>query len=146
MKLSKVVAAYAALLPLCEREWDYQTAYQLLALRRALTPHAAFFAEREAALAAAFGKKDSDGKVRCDNVGRFSLDESASPEEYRARYLALASVEITPDWQPVTVCAEGKITPVTIDALTDFVTFTEGEEESCCHPCATATASDEPCR
>lgn len=128
MKLSKMMAAYAALSRLCEREWDYQTACDLLTLRRALAPHAAFFAEREAALAEKYGKKESDGKVHCDSTGRFALADDADPQAYREQYLSLASVEITPDWQEVTVRAEGKISPLTIEALTDFVTFVGGDE------------------
>lgn len=127
MELIKCAAAYMAVNQLCEKEWDYQSAYTLLALKRALQEHASFFTSKEMELAQSCGEKDEAGQLRMRENGSFPFASPEKAEEYQRRRAELAMVQVDPDWQEKTLPAPDQIAPAQLEALEGLVAF-EGAE------------------
>ena len=125
MYLIQCVNAYAALLPLSEREWDYKTAYALVMLKRKLQPHIDFYTSKELELVEKYGKRDVAGKVIIDNA-KFTFKDAISAQEYDNARRELGMLSVSEEFAAVTVAMPASIKPVHLEALEGFILFEEG--------------------
>lgn len=125
--LIQCVNAYAALLPLMDREWDYKTAHGLMMLKRKLQLHASFFSQEEMKLAQEFAEKDENGQIRWKGAGRFAFQDPSRAKEYDSRRTELGAVEIQEQWEPLRIPVPEAIKPAQLEALEGFIEFYEEE-------------------
>lgn len=126
MLLIQCVTAYAALVPMAEKEWDYKTAHGLLTLKRRLQGHVEFFTKEEMKLVEEYGEKDKEGKILWTEGGGFRFRDPGKAEEYAAKRRELGAVEIQESWKPIRLPIPDRIKPVQIEALEGFVIWEEG--------------------
>ena len=126
MYLKQCVDAYAAVLAMMEKEWDYATAHALVTLKRKLQPQADFFTKEELKLAKEYAKLDKKGNIIFTERGTFPFREPGKAEEYAERRTELGMVEVQEEYKPLRVPMPERITPAQLEALGDFLKF--GEE------------------
>ena len=127
MYLKQCADAYAAVLELEKREWDYKTAHALVTLKRRLQPQADFFARGEMKLAREYARLDGKGNVILTERGTFLFREPGMAQEYARRRTELGLVEVQEDYEPLRAPVPGSITPAQLEALEGFLEF-EGPE------------------
>lgn len=93
--LIECVNAHLALSALMDKEFDYQTAYALLGLRRALSEHVAFFREAERALVEEYAARGETGEILWESEGKFIFREPSKYEEFRKKHKELGMVEVS---------------------------------------------------
>lgn len=119
MKLMDCVNAYRAVKGLSRKDVDFNTAFSLVKLERALKPHFTFFVEKELELAKEYAKLE-DGKIVMGASG-FVFSDPTKAEEYNRRHKELE--EVTVDDMDKVKVRLSTITPEQLDALDDFVEF-----------------------
>ena len=119
----KAVTAYTALCQLMDLEWDFQTAYELLQIKRKLQPHAEFFVEAEQQLMLKYAAKDDKGNVDIDQKGTFTVNGAENVKRYKEERAALGMVEVQYSNEPVQIRRPEKIKPVMIEALEGVIEF-----------------------
>ena len=127
MYLIQCVNAYMATAYLMEKEWDYETAYTLARLKRALQPHVDFFTQEEQKLIQEYGAKDEKGRVVFTERGTFNFTDPESAPEYNSRRFKLGQVQVELEWKTKTLPRPERIKPVHLEALEGFIDF-GGEE------------------
>lgn len=127
MYLKQCVDAYAAVLAMMEKEWDYATAHALVTLKRKLQPQADFFTKEELKLAKEYAKLDKKGNIIFTERGTFPFREKEKAQEYAERRTELGMVEAQEDFKPLRVPMPERITPAQLDALEGFLEFEEPE-------------------
>jgi hypothetical protein len=128
MYLIQCVNAYIACTQLMDKECDYLTAYALTRLKKALQPHAEFYAKKEMELAKEFGVKDENGNLKLKEKGTFTFADPARADEFNKKKTELGSVEIDEEIMARKMKPPASIKPAQLEALEGFVIF-EGEEE-----------------
>lgn len=123
MTLKQCVEAYAALLELMPKEWEYQTAYALATLKRQLQPQADFYTGEEMRLVEEFAKRDGAGKIEWTGPGKFQFAEPSRAAEYAARRTELGNVEVREEMKPLRAPAPERISPALLVALDGFIDF-----------------------
>ena len=106
-----------------ETECDFQTAYDLLQIKKKLQEHAAFFCQKEQELIAKYGKKNDEGIVDIDPAGNFKADGAEAAAAYQRDKIELGKVEVAWDDEPKKIPRPEKIRPVTIEALEGVIEF-----------------------
>lgn len=119
----QAITAYTAVTQLMEHEWDYQTAYELLQVKRALQPHAEFFFEAEQQIVLKYATRNDDGNVDIDQKGTFTVNGADNVKKYKEERAALGLVEVQYSNEPVQIKRPEKIKPVMIEALEGVVEF-----------------------
>lgn len=119
----KAVTAYTALCQLMDLEWDFQTAYELLQIKRKLQPHAEFFVEAEQQLMLKYAARDDKGNVDIDQKGTFTVNGAENVKRYKEERAKLGAVEIQYSNEPVQIRRPEKIKPVMIEALEGVIEF-----------------------
>lgn len=127
MKLIQCVNAYAAVISLMEREWDYETAYGLMILKRNLQPHADFFSKEEMKLVEKFAKKDGNGNIEWSRPGSFIFRDPKDSGEYMRSRNELGAIEVKEKFCPLNLPRPETIKPIYLEALEDFVEFEGGK-------------------
>ena len=123
MLLAKAVTAFTAVSQLMETECDFQTAYELLQIKKKLQGHAEFFYQKEQELIAKYGKKNEQGTVELDPSGTFTAAGAEEALSYRREKLELGKVEVYWGDEPKRLPSPEKIRPVTIEALEGIIEF-----------------------
>ncbi|WP_299965873.1 hypothetical protein [uncultured Oscillibacter sp.] len=124
--LIRCVTAYAAVCGLMEQEWDYESAYALTQLRRALQGPVDFFLREEGKLVDRYGKKDRKGNVCLTERGGFLFWDPAQAGEYQEKRMELGGVETQAEWTPQTLPRPERIRPAQLEALEGFISFEGG--------------------
>lgn len=122
--LIECVNAHLALSALMDKELDYQTAYAVLGLRRALSEHVAFFKEAERALLEKYAARGEDGEILWEGEGKFVFREPSKCEEFRKQHKELGMVEVS-GIQPFYGRRPKEIRPAVLLALEGFLIFEE---------------------
>lgn len=123
MLLAKAFTAFTAVSQLMETECDYQTAYDLLQIKKKLQGHAEFFYQKEQELIAKYGKKNEQGTVELDPNGKFTAAGAEEALAYQREKLELGKVEVYWGDEPKRLLRPEKIRPVTIEALEGIIEF-----------------------
>lgn len=129
MKLKKCVEAYAALLELMPKEWEYQTAYALASLKRQLQAAADFYMSEELRLVNEFAGRDKDGNIEWTGAGKFRFADPGRAGEYLRRRAELGDVEVREEITPLRAPAPERISPAQLAALDAFIRFVAPETE-----------------
>ena len=123
MLLAKAFIAFTAVSQLMETECDYQTAYELLHIKKKLQEHAEFFYQKEQELIAKYGKKNEQGTVELDPKGTFTAAGAEEALAFNREKLELGKVEVHWGDKPKQLPKPEKIRPVTIEALEGIIEF-----------------------
>lgn len=128
MYLMQYMNAYAAVIDLMKKEWDYATAYALVTVKRHLKPHVDFFLEKEMKLVEEYAARDEHGKILWTERGTFPFRKPEFAAEYVKRHEELGLVEVREPFTAIPAPTPERITPEHLEALDGFIQF--GEKES----------------
>lgn len=126
MLLIKCVTAYAAVLQLMQRDWDYETAHALIVLKGKLQPHTDFFTKEEMKLVEEFAVRNDKGDIAWNENGTFTFAQPERAKEYNERRAQLGSVEVQESFTALRVPKPASIKPVQLEALQGFIDFDGG--------------------
>lgn len=119
----QAITAYTAVTQLMDQECDFQTAYELLQIKKKLEEPAEFFKNNEHALMLKYADKNEEGAVTVDAEGRFTISGAEEVKKYAEERLNLGKVEINWPHKPVTIKRPEKIKPVMLEALEGIIEF-----------------------
>ncbi|HMM05267.1 MAG TPA: hypothetical protein PKD52_01120 [Clostridiales bacterium] len=127
MKLIEKVTAYKALGEIMKEDWDFAFIYPLMGLMRLLEGDYALFCNEEMKLVAAYGAKESNGKVALDADGVFSFADEESMNRYQQKHKELEAL-ITDAPERISLPAPGKMKGAWLAAIAPFCSFQSFEE------------------
>lgn len=126
MLLIECVNAYMATAYLMEKEWDYETAYALVCLKKALQSHADFYLAEEQKLVRLYGAKDDSGQVIINERGNFNFCDPLDAPKYNEKRMELGQVPVEINWAVRSVKKPEFIKPAHLEALDGFIEFGGG--------------------
>ncbi|MBQ8249063.1 MAG: hypothetical protein IJY93_04175 [Clostridia bacterium] len=130
MNLLQYVAAYTSLMILMKKEFPYTQAYELVKLKRRLSPKVEYYAAEEAALVKRFAKCDERGEpiingTRFDCKGDTPEEVAVNTREFECLRRELGSVVDDAEIErvKVTLSDDIMVSPEVIEALEAFIDF-----------------------
>lgn len=130
MRLLQCVNAYTAIQSMMSDELDYQTAYALVVLKKRLQPHVEFYRKEELKLVDCYAEKDDEGNIRWHDTNRFGFKDQKLAAEYATKFNDLCAVVVQWKYDPLVVPIPERIKPSALEALEEFLSFKDGNEEN----------------
>lgn len=123
MKLSEIIAAYAAAESLLHERMDFGTAAALVQLRAELKPVAEYYLQEERRLMLRYAEQDETGHVVYTGPNTFSFADPKDAPAYAEQRRRLAETDTDIRYDRRRCPAPPQISPGAIEALGAFIDF-----------------------